>query len=180
MDSGSTVPHLNAGKEAVLRPWRMTDVPALAAAANNRNVWLTLRDIMPHPYTTADAETYIRRQLEKSPSLSFCIEIAGGAAGGIGLHPQEDVNRITAELGYWLAEPYWGRGIMTEAVRAVVRHGFNSGLLQRIEAFVYANNRASTRVLEKAGFTFEGRLRSNVIKDGEVLDSLLYSRLRDE
>lgn len=165
---------------ATLRPWRITDAPALAAAANNRKVWLMLRDRMAHPYTRADAENYIRLQLDNARASTFCIECEGRAAGGIGVHPQDDVNRITAELGYWLAEPYWSRGIATEAVRAIVAHGFEQRPLRRIEAFVFENNPASARVLEKAGFRYEGRMRQNVIKDGEVLDSLIYARLRDE
>ncbi len=171
---------LPLGGGASLRPWRTEDAPALAQAANNRNVWISLRDRMPHPYTLADAEDYIRQRFDADSELIFCIEADGSAVGGIGLHPQEDVCRITAELGYWLAEAYWGRGITTEAVRAIVRHGFNTRPLERIEAFVYANNPASARVLEKAGFTFEGCLRRNVIKDGQVLDSLVYARLRGE
>ena len=167
-------------EQCTIRPWRLEDVPSLAANANNRNVWLTLRDRMPHPYTQADAEAYVRQRLQEPTAPIFCIEVDGSAAGGIGLHPAEDVNRITAELGYWLAEPFWGRGIMTAAVRAIVQHGFEHLPLVRVEAYVYANNPASARVLEKAGFQFEGRLRRNVIKNGEILDSLLYARLREE
>ena len=108
-----------------------------------------------------------------------CIEIDGKAVGAIGLHPGQDVHRRTAELGYWLAEPYWGHGIATAAVRAFVAYGFETFPLDRIYASAYANNPASVRVLEKAGFQFEGRMRKNVIKDGVVLDSLLYAIVRD-
>lgn len=132
------------------------------------------------PTRSRDAEEYILQRVEEDPALMFCIEVEGRAAGGIGLHPGHDVNRLTAELGYWLAEPFWGRGIATAAVRAIVPHGFASLPLNRIEAYVYANNPASARVLEKAGFTCEGRLRRSVIKDDQVLDSLVYARLRDE
>ncbi len=165
--------------ECTIRAWRLEDVPSLVAHANNRNVWLKLRDRMAHPYTLADAEVYVRERVESPDKLMFCIEVDGQAVGGIGLHPGQDVNRLTAELGYWLGEAYWGRGIATAAVRAVVQHGFDALPLNRIEAYVYANNPASVRVLEKAGFEFEGRLRRSVIKDGQVLDSLLYARLRD-
>jgi len=134
---------------------------------------------MPHPYTLADAEIYVRERVENPEKLMFCIEVEGEAVGGIGLHPGQDVNRLTAELGYWLGEAYWGRGIATAAVRAVVRHGFDTLPLNRIEAYVYANNPASARELEKAGFEYEGRLRRSVIKDGQVLDSLLYARLHE-
>ena len=135
---------------------------------------------MPHPYTLADAEAYLQNRVVETREHVLCIEVDGRVGGGIGLHLGEDVNRLTAELGYWLAEPFWGRGIMSEAVPAMVAHGFATLPLQRIEAFVYANNPASARVLEKAGFEFEGRLRRSVIKDGQLLDSLLYAKLREE
>lgn len=164
----------------VLRSWRDDDAPALAEHANNLNVWRTLRDHMPHPYALADAEEYLRKLKHQQPELSLCIDIDGRAVGGIGLHPGEDVHRLTAELGYWLAEPFWGRGIMPAAVNAIVAHGFAVLPLVRIEAYVFVNNPASARVLEKSGFTFEGRLARNVIKEGRILDSLVYSRLRDD
>ncbi len=109
---------------ASLRPWKIEDALALVEAANNRNVWITLRDRMPHPYTLADAEDYLQQRTRDSSGLALCIEVAGRAAGGIGLHPGEDVSRLTAELGFWLAEPFWHRGIITAAVRAVVPYGF--------------------------------------------------------
>ena len=162
----------------VIRSWREDDAPALARAANNRNVWLSLRDLMPHPYALADAEAYLARVAQNPLHHSFCLEVEGQAAGAIGLKQREDVHRFTAELGYWLAQPHWGRGIATAAVRAFVAERFEALPLQRIFAEVYANNPASVRVLEKAGFEFEGRLRQNVIKDGQTLDSLLYARVR--
>ena len=166
--------------KCTLRTWRLEDAPALAANANNRNVWIKLRDRMPHPYTLADAEAYLHERAKEPERLMFCIDVDGGAAGGIGLHLGEDVNRFTAELGYWLGEPFWGRGIMTEAVPAIVQLGFERLPLHRIEAYVYDNNPASARVLEKAGFTLEGRLRRSVVKDGCVLDSFLFAKLRED
>lgn len=152
----------------------------MVAAANNRNVWIFLRDRMPHPYALADAEAYLKECAQKDSDLVLCIEAEGQVAGSIGLHPGKDVTRLTAELGYWLAEPFWGRGIITAAVRVMVQYGFEQLPLNRVEAYVFANNPASARVLEKAGFSFEGRLRRNVIKDGQILDSLVYARLRDD
>ena len=134
--------------------------------ANNRNVWLSLRDLMPHPYTLANAEAYLRNVAHEGAKYSLCIEVEGKAGGAISLRFESDVHRLTAELGYWLAEPFWGRGIMTEAVSAMVEHAFASFALRRIFASVYANNPASAHVLEKAGFLFEGRIRQNVIKEG--------------
>jgi [ribosomal protein S5]-alanine N-acetyltransferase len=164
--------------QCVLRPWRREDAPALARHANNRNIWLRLRDRVPHPYSLADAEAYLQSATNNERELRACIEIEGEAAGSIGIHPGEDVHRRTAELGYWIAEPYWGRGIATEAVRAFVDYGFATLPLDRIYASAYANNPASARVLEKAGFQFEGRMRKHAIKDGVVLDSLLYAKVR--
>jgi ribosomal-protein-alanine N-acetyltransferase len=110
--------------------------------------------------------------------MRFCIEMDGTAVGGIGVHPGEDVYRYTVTVGYWLGEQFWGRGIMTEVVTGVTEFCFDNFSLHRISAEVFANNPASARVLEKAGFTFEGRLKNNVMKDGQVLDSLLYARTK--
>jgi RimJ/RimL family protein N-acetyltransferase len=106
----------------------------------------------------------------------YCIEISGSAVGGIGFKPGEDVHRHTAEIGYWLGEEFWGKGIMSEVVPAFVNYCFEKFSLKRISAAAYSSNPASARVLEKAGFVFEGRLRKNVVKDGQILDSLLYAR----
>ena len=163
-----------------LRSWQADDARDLVAGANNRNIWLTLRDLMPQPYSLADAEAYLLSVAQSGPKHSLCIEVEGQAAGAISLRFEIDVHRLTAEIGYWLAEPFWGRGVMTEAVSGLVDHAFRTFALRRIFASVYANNPASARVLEKAGFVFEGRMRQNVIKDGQVLHSLLYARLREE
>ena len=123
--------HLSLGGDVSLRPWRTEDAPALAKAANNRNVWISLRDRMPHPYTLADAEDYIRHRLEVDSELMFCIEADGCAVRGIGLHPQKDVCRITPSSATgWRKRT--GQGITTEAVRAMVRHGFDTRPLERI------------------------------------------------
>jgi len=163
----------------VIRSWDPGDASALAEGANNRKVWLKLRDLMPHPYTMEDAEAYLRTVAADGPKLSLCIEVDGKAAGAIGLNFGSDVHRLTAEVGYWLAEPFWGRGLMTEALVGFIDYSFHSFALRRIFASVYSNNLGSARVLEKAGFQFEGIMRQNVIKDGQILDSLLYARVRD-
>ncbi len=133
---------------------------------------------MPHPYTLADAEAHLGRIGTDPLHHSFCIEVEGKVAGAIGLKVKEDVHRHTAELGYWVAEPYWGRGLATAAVRAFVAERLEALPLHRIFAELYANNPASVRVLEKAGFEYEGRLRKNVVKDGKILDSLVYALVR--
>lgn len=163
---------------ALLRPWRMNDAASLAHHANNRNVSRNLRDAFPFPYTVADANAFLERRVGRVPPDNLAIEVAGEAAGGLGLRLHDDVSRGTAELGYWLAEPYWGKGIMTVAVLAMVGFGFDRFSLRRIEAPVFDRNIASARVLEKAGFSLEGRLRRAFIKDGEVMDALLYAIVR--
>lgn len=163
---------------ARLRPWRLEDGRALARHANNRNVSRNLRDIFPFPYTEADAQAYLARVVPRVPPTNLAIEVDGEAAGGIGLHLQEDVLRHTAEIGYWLGEAHWGRGIMTEAVAAMAAYGFGQFDLIRIEAEVFARNPASMRVLEKSGFQREGWLRQRITKDGETMDAALYALLR--
>jgi [ribosomal protein S5]-alanine N-acetyltransferase len=165
-------------KKCTIRPWRLDDAESVARHANNRKVWLAVRDTFPHPYTIDDAHEFIRGAIAEQPATRFCIEINGTAVGGIGVHPGQDVHRHTATVGYWLGEEFWGRGIMTEAVTAVTDFSFENFPLRRISAEVFANNPASARVLEKAGFVFEGRLKNYVLKDGQLLDSLLYARTK--
>ena len=161
-----------------IRPWRLDDAESLARHANNRKVWLAVRDLFPHPYTIQDAHEFLQRAISEQPRMKFGIEIEGTAVGGIGVHPGQDVHRYTATVAYWLGEEFWGRGIMTEAVTTVTDFCFENFPLRRISAEVFANNPASARVLEKAGFTFEGCLKNDVLKDGELLDSLLYARTK--
>jgi RimJ/RimL family protein N-acetyltransferase len=161
-----------------VRSWRPRDAAALVEHANNRKVWLNLRDRFPHPYTARDARAYLKSVLGARPETNFAITVEDAAVGGIAFHVQSDVERVGAEIGYWLGERYWGRGIATAAVRAVTEHALAAHGLLRVFALPFANNRASARVLEKAGFTLEGVLRSSAIKDERVLDQLLYARIR--
>jgi ribosomal-protein-alanine N-acetyltransferase len=164
-------------ERCTIRDWRLDDAPSLAKHANNRKVWLTLRDRFPHPYGIENAKEFLARATnEKGREKVYCIEVDGSAVGGIGIIIGEDVYRLTAEFGYWLAEGFWGQGIMSEVVPAFVDYCFANFQLNRMFASAYANNPASARVLEKAGFAFEGRLRKNVIKDGQILDSLVYAK----
>lgn len=165
-------------KSCTIRPWRLDDAELLAKHANNRKIWLGVRDLFPHPYTIRDAHEFLQRAIGEQPTTKFCIEVNGEAVGGMGIHLGEDVHRHAATLGYWLGEDLWQRGIMTEAVAAVTDFCFENLPLRRISAEVFSNNPASARVLEKAGFVFEGRLKNNVIKDGKFLDSLLYAKTR--
>jgi RimJ/RimL family protein N-acetyltransferase len=162
-------------EEYIIRDWRTDDAPSIAEYANNKKIWLNLRDAFPHPYSLKDAESFISRVIETNPKTMFAIATQTEAIGSIGLTIGIDVHRFTAEMGYWLAEPFWGKGIMTQAVKKMISHGTQVLNLHRIYAEPYTTNPASARVLEKAGFTCEGVLRSNVFKDGKILDQLLYS-----
>ena len=136
---------------------------------------MNLRDAFPHPYRQHHARDYIRTTLDRRPETSFAIAVDGEAAGGIGyvLHP--DVERVSAEIGYWLGEAFWGRGIATEAVRAVTPYAMATHSLTRVYAVPFAWNVASCRVLEKAGYVLEARLRNSAIKDGRLTDQLQYA-----
>ena len=158
-----------------LRPWRAEDAASIARHADNRNVSRNLRDVFPSPYTLADAQAWLAAQVGRAPLTDFAIEVDGEAVGSIGLRVRGDVYRRTAEIGYWLAETHWGRGIMSDAVGAVTRYGIDTLALVRIDAHVFAPNVASARVLERNGYVLEGRLRHAVEKDGEVLDALVYA-----
>jgi RimJ/RimL family protein N-acetyltransferase len=165
-------------KHCSVREWRPGDVDSLVEHANNVKVWRNLHDAFPHPYTRADAESWIRQTSALNPQTVFAITVAGEAVGGIGLHPGTDVHRRTAAIGYWLGEAYWGRGIATEALRAVTDYAFSKFDFARLEAFVFEWNLASARVLEKAGYTREARLRKRVTKEGRTVDCFLYALVR--
>lgn len=154
-----------------IRPWRLDDAESLARHADNPSVSRFLRDRFPSPYTRADAEAW----LAVEHPADFAIEVDGAAVGGIGLRPGEDVERRSGEIGYWIGEPYWGRGIATDAVGALTRWGIETLDLVRVEARVFAPNAASARVLEKNGYVLEGRLHRAIEKRGEILDALVYA-----
>jgi ribosomal-protein-alanine N-acetyltransferase len=162
-----------------IRPWQVDDAASLARHADNRKIWLNVRDHFPYPYTVAHAQAWIEMVSPVEPVTQFAIEVDGEAAGGVGITPQQDVDRFSAEIGYWLGEAHWGRGIMTAAVRAMTEHAFSSFQLHRIYAAVFEWNPASCRVLEKAGYLFEGRLRRAAVKDGKLMDQFLYAITRE-
>jgi ribosomal-protein-alanine N-acetyltransferase len=162
-----------------LRRWRSTDVGTLQRYANNRKIWLNLRDRFPSPYTRSDAESWISLcEAEKELVLQFAIDSGGEAIGGIGFERLQDVHRLSAEIGYWIAEPFWGKGVATAAVGLATTYAFDVLEMERVRAMVFEWNPASARVIEKNGYAFEGRMRRSIIKDGRLLDSLLYSRIR--
>jgi len=166
-------------ESCVVRPWRREDAGPVARWADNPRIARFMRDRFPSPYTIRDAKRWIRAANGTEPVRHFAIEVDGEAAGGIGFDPYEDVDRRTAEIGYWLAEPHWGRGIATAALVAVSGYAFEHFDVVRLQARVYEGNEPSMRVLEKAGYALEARLRKSVTKYGRTIDSFLYSRLKE-
>jgi ribosomal-protein-alanine N-acetyltransferase len=162
-------------KSCELRSWRSSDLESLVKYANNRNIWINLRDRFPHPYTARDGRAFLKHTLEQFPETGFAIVVHGEAVGGIGFQLAGDVERVSAEIGYWLGEPFWGRGIATEALCAVTTYAVATHGLTRLYALPFAWNTASCRVLEKAGYALEARLRRSAIKDGRITDQLQYA-----
>ena len=162
-----------------LRDWELSDVKSLAEHANNPKIARNLRDRFPHPYTVKDAEEFLNAVILKpDPPVDLAIEIDGKAVGGIGIVPQNDVARISAEIGYWLGEPYWHRGIMVVAVNEMVRYTFDHFEVVKIFAPVFEYNTASMRVLEKAGFVREGIMKQTAVKNGQIIDLHYYGLLK--
>ena len=162
-----------------LRSFQPEDAPALAKYGNNRAIWRNLWDRHPYPYGIEDAEEWIQFAMGQEPETVFAIASADEAIGCIGMLPQDDVARISAEVGYWLGEPFWNHGIATGALRALTEYAFSELGLIRLYATVMEWNPGSTRVLEKAGYQYEGLLRKSVIKDGQIIDQWLYAMVRD-
>ena len=165
-----------------LRSWRMDDAAAITEAINNKKVQDNLRDGIPYPYTERDGADFISMTLaaDKDAQYAFAILGDGRVIGSLAVSRLDNVHRLTAEMGYFIAEPYWGRGVTTEAVKQACRYVFENTDILRIFAEPYAYNAASCRVLEKAGFSLEGVLRKNAVKNGVVLDMRMYSLLKDE
>ena len=161
-----------------IRPWAETDADSLQRHANNRHVSMHLRDRFPFPYEIEQARTFLG-WIAKQPSPTvWAIEVNGEAIGGIGIELHTDVERVSAEIGYWLGETMWGRGIATEALKAVTAEAFKRFDITRLYALPFADHAASVRVLEKAGYVREGHLRRSAIKDGKVRDQVLFAAYR--
>ena len=163
----------------VVRSWEVGDLTSMVNHANSRRVWLNLRDRFPHPYTTRHGMAFLQRVGATHPETTFAIAVDGEAVGGIGFMLHDDIERVSAEIGYWLGEAYWGRGICTEAVRAVTGYAIRQHGLTRVFAVPFTHNPASCRVLEKAGFVREGHMRRSAIKDGAICDQFLYAFVPD-
>jgi len=169
-----------AGTRCTLRPWRMQDIESLVRHADNARVAQQLRDRFPHPYTRGAGLAFLRHATSSIRPGNFAVEVDGEAVGGVGFVPGTDVERYSAEVGYWLGESLWGRGIATEALKLVTGYCFGSEHLLRCFAVPFASNVASVRVLEKAGYSLEGILRSSSVKAGRPRDQAMYSRINPE
>lgn len=169
-------------KDFILRKWCAGDAEACAQAADNPAIAGNLRNVFPSPYTIEDAKCFIAGCIanEGRNQLLRAIEVDGRAAGSIGITVMSDVYEKSAELGYWLSEDYWSRGITTRAVQMICREAFAQLDIIRIFAQPFAHNTGSRRVLEKSGFTCEGTMRNGVYKNGAVYSYCVYSLLRGE
>jgi ribosomal-protein-alanine N-acetyltransferase len=170
-----------APEDVTLRPWTPGDAQALVRLADDRDIWLNVRERFPRPFTLASADLWLAEHAAENASRkSFAVLFRNHLAGGIHLRRREDINHICADLTFWIGRQFWGRGIASAAVEAATAHAFDALGLERVQAFVFDWNPASAHVLENAAYKLEGRLRHYVLKDGRYGDALLYARLRVE
>ncbi|MHB1278677.1 MAG: GNAT family N-acetyltransferase [Bacteroidia bacterium] len=162
-----------------LRPWTITDLNALVRYANNRNIAKNMTDKFPFPYSESDGRAFIEFATKDDPIHIFAIDIDGQAVGGIGIHPNEDIHRKNAELGYWLAQPFWGQGIISRAIPYAVDFAFETYRINRVFARPFGTNIPSQKVLEKNNFVLEGKFDQVLIKDNVLLDELIYAIRRE-
>jgi ribosomal-protein-alanine N-acetyltransferase len=167
------------GSLCVVRPWRAADVDSLVRHANNINIARQLRDRFPHPYTRADGIAFLKHASQDQDPTNLAIDVNGEAVGGIGYVAGTDVERYSAEIGYWLGEPHWGRGIVAEALALVTGDIFDRLNMLRLFALPFADNLASRRVLEKAGYVCEAIMRSASVKYGRSRDQALYAKINE-
>ena len=165
-----------------IRKWKLTDAKDIAVALSNKKIQDNLRDGLPYPYSEQDGIDFISSMLSanEDETFAFAITLDDKVIGSIGVFRQQNIHRQTAEMGYYIAEEYWGKGIMTDAVKQICEYVFKNSDILRIYAEPFAYNTGSCRVLEKAGFQYEGTLRNNAVKNGKVVDMKMYSLLREE
>lgn len=163
-----------------IRSYKPADKDSLVKYADNYKIARYLRNSFPHPYTHKDADSWINSAIIQNPELNFAIATSDELIGGIGIIKQEDIYKYSAEIGYWLAQPFWGKGIATGALIATTDYIFNNFDIIRLFAGVFEGNASSARVLEKAGYKFEGTLRKAIYKENTFLNQLLYAILKDE
>jgi RimJ/RimL family protein N-acetyltransferase len=158
-----------------LRAWQWSDSKVLANLINNRKIWDNVRDYLPHPYTYKDADLFLQNNVDQPNTTNFAVVFNGEVAGGVGYIPKEDVYKLTAEIGYWIGEPYWGQGIATEAIRLLIEKiKSQSPMIVRVYAEVFDYNKASMRALEKNGFYLETVRRKGVVKNGVIHDDYVF------
>jgi ribosomal-protein-alanine N-acetyltransferase len=163
--------------DLILRPWQKQDAQALAAIANNRNIWNNVRDYFPSPYTVADALQWVAKTNTEKPVQNFAIVWQQHVVGGCGCIMKEDVYRKNIEIGYFIGEPFWGKGIATEACRLLCSYIIEKMEMARIEACTFQNNKASMRVLQKNGFYLESMRQKAVFKNNELMDEYLWVKM---
>jgi RimJ/RimL family protein N-acetyltransferase len=163
-----------------IRSYEKTDLTALIKYANNFNVYKWLKDSFPYPYTEDDAIAWLSKCIEQDPETNFAIADDKELIGAIGLKFFDDVFIHNAEIGYWIGEPFWGKKIITNAVKEMTKFGFNHFNVNRIFANVFEGNPASARVLEKCGYSLEGILKKAVFKEGKFLNQFIYAILKEE
>ena len=165
-----------------IRKWKLTDAKDIAVALSNKKIQDNLRDGLPYPYSEQDGIDFISSMLSanEDETFAFAITLDDKVIGSIGVFRQQNIHRQTAEMGYYIAEEHWGKGIMTDAVKQICEYVFKNSDILRIYAEPFAYNAGSCRVLEKAGFQYEGTLRNNAVKNGKVIDMKMYSLLREE
>ncbi|RFM30360.1 GNAT family N-acetyltransferase [Deminuibacter soli] len=161
----------------IVRPWQKEDAPGLAYISNNRNIWNNVRDALPFPYTLTDAQQWIQLCATQTPARNFAVEYKGEVAGSIGCVPGEDIYRKSMEIGYFIGEPFWGKGIATEAVRQLLQHISENFSMSRLFAGVFAYNTASMRVLQKNGFYLESVRRQSIYKNNQLHDEYVWVKL---
>lgn len=168
--------------DCTIREWRLEDKNDLATMLNNKNILNNLRDGLPYPYTINDAEEYITAMLsaDKTKTFAFAIVVNDIVVGSIGVFRCDNIHSLTAEMGYYIGEPYWGKGLGASAVKQICKFIFEHTNIIRIFAEPFAYNIASCRVLEKAGFQLEGILHSNAVKNGKILDMKMYALIKDK
>jgi RimJ/RimL family protein N-acetyltransferase len=166
--------------DCVIREWKIDDKDDLAKILNNKNILNNLRDGLPYPYTKEDAKEYITSVLfaDKSKTFAFAITLEDKVIGSIGIFRCDNIHFRTAEMGYYIGEPYWGNGYATSAVRQACKYVFENSDIIRIFAEPFAHNVGSCRVLEKAGFQYEGTLHCNAVKNGKILDMKMYALIK--
>ena len=164
----------------LLKELELSDTEKFAKLANNKKIWQNMRDVFPYPYSIDNAIDFISRTNESESSFVFGVFYNKELAGAIGLHRLDDINRFTVELGYWLGEPYWNKGIASKAVKKIIEFGFKNLDINRIFASTLETNIASQKVLLKNNFIFEGISRKSAYKDGVFLDEHRFSLLENE